>query len=143
MKWYNNEGNSESFKTITSSGGASGGGSTEWKLLSNINADCLSAGKPLYSVSKCTGKFQSNPLNTNNHILSVTYVKKDNLAYKGCPGKEGAERTCNKKLMDEGNGNYRCEKCDFHTSAFNWRLILNAQVIQPQNYSVQNSKLGC
>ena len=57
MNWYNNGGNSESFKTISSSGGAPGGGAPEWKLLSNINADCLSAGKPLYSVSKCTGKF--------------------------------------------------------------------------------------
>lgn len=112
MNWYNDEGNSESFKTITSSGGGSGGGATEWKLLNNINADCQSAGKPLFFVSKCT----------------VTYVKKDNPAYRGCPGKEGSDAKCNKKLMDEGNGNYRCEKCDFHTPTFNWRLILNAQI---------------
>ena len=59
MDWYNNEGNSESFKTITSGQGASGGGTTEWKLLNNINADCQSSvgGKPLYFVSKCTGWF--------------------------------------------------------------------------------------
>ena len=57
MNWYNNGGKSESFKTITSSGGASGGGASEWKLLSNINADCQSAGKPLFFVSKGTGKF--------------------------------------------------------------------------------------
>ena len=69
MDWYNNEGNSASFRTMTSAKGT-GGGPTEWKLLSNINADCLSAGKPLYSVSKCTGNFQSNLLNTNNHIFS-------------------------------------------------------------------------
>jgi len=112
MNWYNDEGNSESFKTITTSGGASGGGATEWKLLNNINADCQSAGKALFFVSKCT----------------VTYVKKDNPAYRGCPGKEGSDAKCNKKLMDEGNGNYRCEKCDFHTPTFNWRLILNAQI---------------
>ena len=55
MNWYNDEGNSESFKTITTSGGASGGGATEWKLLNNINADCQSAGKALFFVSKCTG----------------------------------------------------------------------------------------
>lgn len=111
MNWYNNEGNSESFKTITSSQGT-GGGATEWKLLNNVNADCQSAGKPLYFVSKCT----------------VTYIKKDNPAYKGCPGKEGSDTKCNKKLMDEGNGNFRCEKCDFRTPTFNWRLILNAQI---------------
>ena len=55
MNWYNDEGNSESFKTITTSGGGSGGGATEWKLLNNINADCQSAGKALFFVSKCTG----------------------------------------------------------------------------------------
>ena len=68
--------------------------------------------------------------------MSVTYVKKDNPAYKGCPGKEGADRKCNKKLIDEGNGKYRCEKCDFHTSAFNWRLILNAQVMNSHHNSI-------
>ena len=67
MNWYNNEGNSESFKTITSSGGGSGGGATEWKLLNNINADCQSAGKPLFFVSKCTGKFCS-------YLLYIIYV---------------------------------------------------------------------
>lgn len=133
MNWYNEEGNSESFKTITSGGGASGGSNTEWKLLNNINADCQSAGKPIYFNSKCTGKFLSYLLCTNKHIISVTYVKKDNPAYRGCPGKEGSDTKCNKKLMDEGNGNYRCEKCDFHTPTFNWRLILNAQVMQLQN----------
>ena len=59
MNWYNNGGNSEIFKTITSSGGASGGGASERKLLSNISADCQSAEKPFYCFSKCTGKFQN------------------------------------------------------------------------------------
>jgi len=111
MNWYNEEGNNENFKAITSQGSA-GGAVAEWKLLNNINADCQQAGKPVYFVSKCT----------------VTYVKKDNPAYRGCPGKEGAETKCNKKLMDEGTGNYRCEKCDLTTAKFNWRLILNAQI---------------
>ena len=64
-------------------------------------------------------------------------MKKDNLAYKSCPGKEGSEKKCNnKKLIDEGDGKYRCEKCDFHTSAFNWRLILNAQVMNSHHNSI-------
>ena len=62
-------------------------------------------------------------------VFLVTYVKKDNPAYRGCPGKEGAETKCNKKLVDQGNGNFRCEKCDIETTEFNWRLILNAQVM--------------
>ena len=73
----------------------------------------------------------------------MTFVKKDNPAYRGCPGKEGSDRKCNKKLIDEGNGNYRCVKCDFHTLAFNWRLILNAQVTHSQYDMILNSQLDC
>ena len=58
MNWYNEEGNNENFKAITSQGSA-GGAVAEWKLLNNINADCQQAGKPVYFVSKCTGTFQT------------------------------------------------------------------------------------
>ena len=71
----------------------------------------------------------------------MTYVKKDDqTAYKGCPGKEGQ---CNKKLIDQGNGNYGCTNCNITTQTFNWRLKLYAQVIQSQNYSVQTYELDC
>ena len=140
MDWFNNEGNSESFKTITSGQGASGGGTNEWKLLCNIDKECQHAdgGKPLYFTSKCTGTFLrlifwQNCHNTVIFAFSVTYVKKDNPAYRGCPGKEGAETKCNKKLVDEGNGNFRCEKCQLETTKFNWRLVLKAQVMHSKN----------
>ena len=57
---------------------------------------------------------------------SVTFLSKDNPAYKGCKGKDG-ER-CMKKVIDEGNGNYRCEKCDISSPDFMYRLILKALV---------------
>ena len=46
--------------------------------------------------------------------------------YKACPGKDGAE--CKKKLIDEGNGSFRCEKCNFNTPDYIYRMICNAQV---------------
>ena len=57
MDWFNNEGNSESFRAIISAKGASGVVSNKWKLLSNIKHECLSAdgGKPVFFDSKCTG----------------------------------------------------------------------------------------
>ena len=67
MNWYNNERNSASFKKITSAQGSTGSGSSEWKLLSNINAECQPAGKPSYFMSKCTGKMRNNNL--------IPYVK--------------------------------------------------------------------
>ena len=59
MDWYNSTGNRADFKTITSSGvSGGGGGAADWKLLSQINpaAHANQTGKPLYCVSKCTGK---------------------------------------------------------------------------------------
>lgn len=56
----------------------------------------------------------------------VTFLRKENVLYKACPGKNGAE--CKKKLIDEGNGNFRCEKCDFTTPDFVYRMIVNAQI---------------
>ena len=142
MDWYNNERNSASFKNITSAQGSTGGSASEWKLLSNINADCQSAGKPLKFLTKCIGKIRNNLLKPNNHIIPVTYVKKDDqTAYRGCPGKEGKE--CNKKLIDQGNGNYGCTKCNFNTQTFNWRLKPYAQVIPSQNYAFKNFELDC
>ena len=47
--------------------------------------------------------------------------------YKGC-GKTVQDRKCQKKLIDEGNGNYRCEKCDTSDAEFEYRLIMKAAI---------------
>ena len=35
---------------------------------------------------------------------------------------------CNKKLIDQGNGLHRCEKCSQEFPNFKWRMILQANV---------------
>jgi replication factor A1 len=50
----------------------------------------------------------------------VLYAKKDNSMYMACPGEN-----CNKKVIDQNDGTYRCEKCSKNYDHFNWRMILS------------------
>lgn len=51
-------------------------------------------------------------------------MKKENFMYQACSS-EG----CNKKVMDLGNGLYRCEKCARETPNFKWRLLLMVRLV--------------
>lgn len=59
--------------------------------------------------------------------ILVTYIAKDNAVYKGCK-RTVDDRKCQKKLIDEQNGNYRCERCDASDNEFEYRIILKATV---------------
>jgi replication factor A1 len=51
---------------------------------------------------------------------TVLYAKKDSAMYMACPGEN-----CNKKVIDQNDGTYRCEKCSKNYENFKWRMILN------------------
>lgn len=53
----------------------------------------------------------------------ILYAKKDNAMYMACPGDN-----CNKKVVDQNDGTYRCEKCARNYANFNWRLILSINI---------------
>lgn len=55
------------------------------------------------------------------------YLRKENCLYQACPSQD-----CNKKVVDQQNGMFRCEKCDKEFPNFKYRLIL----------SVSDSALG-
>jgi len=89
---------------------ATGGGnfSANWKNLAQIKSENLGFGeKPDYITSKVT----------------VLYCKKENTTYKAC-----TQDGCNKKVVDNGNGMYRCEKCNYDSDSFNYRMMLNLHV---------------
>lgn len=50
----------------------------------------------------------------------ILMVRKESCMYQACP-KEG----CNKKVVDQGNGMYRCEKCNDSHNTYKWRFMLN------------------
>ncbi|KAI0987217.1 hypothetical protein GJ496_008993 [Pomphorhynchus laevis] len=49
--------------------------------------------------------------------------RKENALYKSCPNAE-----CNKKVIDQNDGTYRCEKCNKATSDYKWRYILQLNI---------------
>ncbi|KAJ1645946.1 Replication factor A protein 1 [Dispira simplex] len=98
LKHYTNTG--------TEMGGlASGGASRDSrKNMAQVRDEALGEGdKPDYFTVRGT----------------VTYVKSENYAYPACPG-EG----CQKKVVETGDGSWRCEKCDQSYPAPQYRYIM-------------------
>lgn len=108
--WYDRDGHTSDFQTYRSEGGGGGGGgsATNWKCFSEIKNENIGNGeKADYFTSKAT----------------VIFLRKENCMYRACP-----TESCNKKLIDQGNGMFRCEKCSKEFPNFKWRMILSANI---------------
>ncbi|XP_046360245.1 replication protein A 70 kDa DNA-binding subunit-like isoform X1 [Haliotis rufescens] len=107
--WFDRDGQSMDFDSYRNEGGGGGAGmATNWKTFQQVKSDNIaSMDKADYFTSKGT----------------VVFLKKDNCMYKACPTEQ-----CNKKLVDQGNGLYRCEKCAREFPNYKWRMILNANL---------------
>lgn len=53
-------------------------------------------------------------------VATVVFLRKENCMYQACPTQD-----CNKKVIDQQNGLYRCEKCDREFPNFKYRMILS------------------
>jgi len=108
--WFDQGGNEMEVKELSNqgmTGGGGGGGMTQsnWKTLDAIKQENLGMNdKADYFSMQGT----------------VMFAKKENSMYMACPG-DG----CNKKVIDQNDGTYRCEKCSKNYDNFNWRMILN------------------
>ncbi|KAL5742132.1 hypothetical protein ACOSP7_028864 [Xanthoceras sorbifolium] len=58
---------------------------------------------------------------------TVVYVKFDNFCYTACPIMIG-ERPCNKKVTNNGDGRWHCERCDRSIDECDYRYILQFQI---------------
>lgn len=90
-------------------GGSSGNFNTEWMTFQEIKSKNLPNGdQPHYFQCKAV----------------VHLVKNNNALYKACSTPD-----CNKKVVDNENGVYRCEKCNADSSTYKWRLLLNVSKV--------------
>ncbi|XP_030847892.1 replication protein A 70 kDa DNA-binding subunit isoform X2 [Strongylocentrotus purpuratus] len=108
--WFDSEGHSQDSQSISTRQGSGGGGgaNTNWMTFHDVHAQNLGQGeKPDYFTVKGT----------------ILFVRKENCMYMACPSAE-----CNKKVSENGDGSYRCEKCSKDYENFKYRLLLSANV---------------
>ncbi|XP_017485028.1 PREDICTED: replication protein A 70 kDa DNA-binding subunit [Rhagoletis zephyria] len=107
--WFDNGGGEHISNMIsTRTGGAGGGFSTEWLTFHEARIRNLGAGDKA-DYFQCKG--------------IVHIVKSQNAFYKACP-----QQDCNKKVIDENNGHYRCERCNAVFPNFKYRLLINMSI---------------
>ena len=96
-------------------GGAGGmqGSMNNWKTFDQVKDEKLGLGD------------KADYFSTKGIVL---YAKKDNSMYMACPGEN-----CNKKVVDQNDGTYRCEKCSKSYPDFKWRMILSV-CYSPNSY---------
>jgi len=107
--WFDNIGSTQEQENISGRTGAAGGGfPTNWMTLKESQDNQLGCGdKPDYFTT----------------VATVLLVRSENSLYKACPTAE-----CNKKVIDQNNGMYRCEKCNREYPNFKYRLLLSVSL---------------
>ncbi|XP_075977979.1 replication protein A 70 [Anticarsia gemmatalis] len=109
--WYDNGGADMEIVNISARAGGYSGGSNEWITFSDAEARQLGSGDKGDYFSLLG-------------VLTLTYS--DNAVYKACP-----QEQCNKKLVDNENGTFRCEKCNREYPNYKYRILLAANVSDP------------
>lgn len=105
--WFDNGGGEN--VTTTLSTRSNGNYSTEWLTFHETKVKNLGGGdKPDY--------FQT--------VAFIHNVRSGNSFYKACPTAE-----CQKKVVDQDNGQYRCDKCNSDFPNFKYRLLMSVSKI--------------
>jgi len=108
--WWDNEGSQAATQSLTVKGmGMGGGDGGKVKTIGEVKAENLG-----YNSDR--GDYYST-------VATITFFSKDKALYKAC-GKEADGKQCNKKVVENGDGTYRCEKCCEEKPTFVWRLML-------------------
>ncbi|XP_062289081.1 replication protein A 70 kDa DNA-binding subunit-like [Scomber scombrus] len=106
--WYDKEGYAVDSQSLTEARSVGSGGKMNWKTLSDIKNQQMGH-RDKADYFSC--------------MATVVYVRKENCLYQACPSAE-----CNKKVIDQQNGKYRCEKCNREFPNFKYRLLLSANI---------------
>ncbi|XP_076234444.1 replication protein A 70 [Calliopsis andreniformis] len=100
--WFNTVGRNEETKSISRALGGAGGAGGPWLTFKEAKDMELGfKGPEMYTVK-----------------ATVNMIRIENALYKSCPSE-----ACKKKLIDQANDMYRCEKCDKEYPNYRYRLL--------------------
>jgi replication factor A1 len=105
--WYAAVGHSENARLLSKAGG------------SGVNL-------PLYTFQEATEARLGEKMNFQdqfNVAAVINMIRVENALYKACP-LEG----CKKKIIDQSNGLFRCEKCNKDYPTFLYRLVVSMNI---------------
>ncbi|XP_073336029.1 replication protein A 70 kDa DNA-binding subunit-like [Pagrus major] len=106
--WFDREGYAVDSQSLTQTRSMGSGARMNWKALSDIKDEQMGHGEKADYF---------------NCIATVVYTRKENCLYQACPSAD-----CNKKVIDQQDGLYRCEKCNRDFPNFKYRLLLSANL---------------
>ncbi|XP_062262049.1 replication protein A 70 kDa DNA-binding subunit-like isoform X2 [Platichthys flesus] len=106
--WYDEDGFALNSQSLTSSWSASSGVKINWKTLSDVKNESMGHGEKADYFS-C--------------VATLLFTRKDTCLYRACPSAD-----CKKKVTDQQNGMYRCEKCNREFPNFKYRFLLSANL---------------
>uniref|UniRef100_A0A3P9IHH7 Replication protein A subunit n=1 Tax=Oryzias latipes TaxID=8090 RepID=A0A3P9IHH7_ORYLA len=106
--WYDREGYAVNSQSLTERRSTNSGSRMNWKTLSDVKNENMGHEEKAEYFS-C--------------LATVVYMRKENCVYQACPSAD-----CNKKVIIQHNGLYRCEKCNREFSDFKYRFLLSANL---------------
>lgn len=97
----------------------------------SISRDSLSVGRT--DIRKTVSQIKDEGLGTKEKpdwitvSATIVYIKCDNFCYTACPIMIG-DRPCNKKVINNGDGRWHCDRCDQSVVECDYRYILQFQI---------------
>ncbi|KAF8117251.1 hypothetical protein N665_0012s0251 [Sinapis alba] len=109
-----------------------------WYEREGRNAPCISisrefSGAGRQEVRKVITQIKDENLGTSEKpdwitvSATISFMKVENFCYTACPIVNG-DRPCSKKVTNNGDGTWRCEKCDKCVDECDYRYILQLQL---------------
>lgn len=106
--WYDSQGRTDTFNTYNSNSmGTATGRQDANKCISQVKVEQLGVENTDYFTLKAT----------------IVYIRPESFAYPAC-----SSENCNKKVVDQGDGTWRCEKCDIRHARPQYRYIMSVNV---------------
>jgi replication factor A1 len=109
------------------------GTNTEFKSLSTRTQGNMTTEFVSFKEAKVNNLGSGDKPDYFSTVGFIHNIKAANSFYKACPNQD-----CNKKLHDNDNGTWRCEKCNTDVTSFKYRLLMNVSFNQNNLRIVNN-----